>query len=431
MPVVKTNKGKCCEPEYHDPCDPCGKCDVAKLATHAAKLLVTGDYDGLAKLLTDDAIINFTDPTDIIPYAGTFSGTREIKRFFDLLRAYVIPVLNDIEKPFVQVNGNGHHVIVKAKLVQQNRQVAFGAPQEKPFEITETIEIHVNSKCRITRIDILSNSTALVLFYQFPITNGPVYNNYKLLLTVGQDEDLPIPGFEIGAPALTKFTTIFGLTPAQIEALRQNSIAWFIERFGIDMSNAFPLGGGFYTNGTAIMYPIYADVNYRVYQSTSTQIPVLDPNSAPKVELIEWVVGFTGFPAPVYRGTYAAGAGPDGAQGFTGDALAYGIYMISVNNDIYGYPRKFRFYMRSYLPGRSDPYPLENNGAPNINPTFTIENFQFYSPEFGPGAGHLIAIVVATPNAQNKYPTRYRATWSFPGSYAFPQLNGFTSAPNL
>src|SRR5207244_935376 len=109
-------------------------------------------------------------------------------------------------------------------------------------------EYTFDSKGKVTEIKILSNSTALVLFYQFPVTNGPVYNNYKLLLTVGQDEDLPSPGYIIGDPALPYFTSIFGLTPSQIENLRLAAIAWFKERFGLDFSDMFPIGGGFYTN---------------------------------------------------------------------------------------------------------------------------------------------------------------------------------------
>lgn len=233
-------------------------------------------------------------------------------------------------------------------------------------------------------------------------------NRFKLLVTVGMDELLDENALSFG---IQVFDSLPGWDETRIERFRQAAIAWHLERFGVDFRNAFyDPNTGFSDNGYATLVPLQFNGTYRILDSTSDRIP-----RETRINITEFVVTFHPDVSRNYGGTYAASA-PNPIAINPTDSLPYGVYSVFVSKN---HPQEF--FMRGFYPDLTEPL--------SVYPPRSFERFQMFSEKYGPGFGILQVIVPNAPDADGKWPTYTRGQWSFPGSFAIPDLNGFVQAP--
>lgn len=238
-------------------------------------------------------------------------------------------------------------------------------------------------------------------------------NIYDLLLTVGMDEVLDQSAVEFGAAG---FNTYLGWDQGTVDTFRASAIEWFKTRFGIDFTNGYyDIPSGTVSIPGATLVPLSFSGKYRVLSSNNPLIRDFNPNNPAQVRLAEYVAVFS--TPPTYSGSYVAeGSHPNGE---ITDTLAFGCYRVS---NKFGpiVTTHYDFFMRSYYPNKTDPA--------SVYPARSTERFQMYSELFGPGFGTLTVAVPTSPNAQGKFPTFTRASWSFP-VYVVEDWNQFNSSP--
>ena len=247
-----------------------------------------------------------------------------------------------------------------------------------------------------------------------PLPDGVELNKYKLLLTVGADEELLLNPITIGTQG---FTTIFDLNAVQIETMRQAAITWIYDRYGINFAGGTldPITGitQILTPYFAELVPINFEGTYRVLSSNNHHIPPYGHHNPTLIRLTEYTAVFP-VTAPTYFGTYG---GVAGIVGSTSDTVSYGIYKIFLDkHQKHGY----NFFTRSYYPSITEP-------IAGVVPR-SVERFQLYSSKWGPGFGFL-NVGVATAPIDGFYPTFLRGSWSFPGSFVLPDYDTFTTPP--
>lgn len=211
-----------------------------------------------------------------------------------------------------------------------------------------------------------------------------------LHLKVGVNETFKTLPIEFGSKR--GFTDFLGWDEKTTEAFRQSAIAYFNERFGIDLANAsFDPVSGITSAGFIKMYPVAFSSNYRVTNSNNAQIP---PDST--VQIAEYVVLIE---PPVPENSFYAGSyglhekSPMKAY----ESLSFGCYRLTEPGKV----KSYDIFMRSTIPNRAE------NGATKVV-------FQLFSEEFGEGAGTLLVNMPMQANDEGLFPTRCDADWHFP-----------------
>ena len=255
--------------------------------------------------------------------------------------------------------------------------------------------------------------------------------NYKVLLTVGQDEFLDQNPISTGATAYQDFQDILDWSSADVEELRAQAIAYYADRFGIDFSTGFydttsrftflP-GNPAVTPPTAILLPISFKSKYRVLDSNVKQIP-----EGTSITALEYVVSFQPLIAGTnYGGTYAASSAVGPIPINPTDTFDYGVYHL-IARPKHHKKKKYNIFVRNWYPNRVEPV--------TDLPPRVVETVQLVTKDFGdkdgyPGAGFLHVGTPTAANGAGKWPTFTRGTWSFgPGSLVESNLNGFTEVP--
>lgn len=264
------------------------------------------------------------------------------------------------------------------------------------------------------------------------------------------------------------FPALVAITPSQIAALQAAAEAWFATRFGI----FFPAGpapkinttSGFTLVGISVGEPYSV---YSIRDATRTFDQIRDDENPIAVRLIEFVASPPTIIQPGFReygGTYAAQTipGTNATQVRPGDNIAYGFYNFtqsgssrpsSSGNTHGGHSNGGHSDSVSYsyasssssssgdsnrhltLKGGSGCKPCQKNATtlvyfrafvptrssvllPDISDS--VEQFQLYSPLWGPGNGVLQVLFPIVPP-----PTQY---WFFNNMH-FPAPTGFAALP--
>lgn len=403
----------------------CSNTICAKAVARGKKfvsLFLDNQFSRLVSKYGGDVTIHIADPTGIIPYSGKYSlSDLTISKYVRFLSSEKIHSFVDSSK------GNCHKIVLVVKASQQNKRTLEEPFFPTPFQLTYYFTLVFDCKT-LERVNIDFNGAALSIFYQYntsPDPNG-LYNKYKWLAAVGMDEATVENPLTFGCAAEQGFQSIIGLTAEQVVQYKAAAIQWFLTRFGIDFTNGIDIGNCILANPdfTAVMTPIIASGRYRVLDSNNPLIPTIDLNNPPIVTLVEYAVSFiTTNPTPVYyTGTYAA-AHPDGqVLADKGDDLAFGIYHIAVPKTVFGPAKVHLVFMRNNFPGHSDYI----DGIPADPADHSIEHFDLYSSEFGPGSSTLD---VAVDQTSTPFRTLFRQLWAFPGSFVIPYYNTFTAPP--
>lgn len=240
------------------------------------------------------------------------------------------------------------------------------------------------------------------------------YNNYKLLLTVGLDDALDQNPVVFGSQG---FTDIFGWNQSQIDAFRNAAIQWNLERFGLDFTQGYyDAASGTVSTEFGTLAPLSFISEYRVLSSNNFNILPTTPITPSKIQLAEYVVFFNGTPVN-WGGTYA-GAAPFAVS--PTDTTSFTAYKISLNNSG---TRNELIFMRTYYPTEAAPF------ASTPLPFRLQQRSQLYSPKYGAGFMVMSSAIPLEANADGKFPSYVRASWSFPGSFEIPDWNGYTTAP--
>jgi hypothetical protein len=253
-------------------------------------------------------------------------------------------------------------------------------------------------------------------FFQTPI------NQYNVLLTLGMDEFLPTSPV---TPGVDGFKNILDWDDATIERFRQSVISYYNTRFGIDFSTGiYDPATGITTLPYAFLLPLTFGGDYRLLSSNYNKLSV-NPDNPPFVRALEYVCLFTfdeSTESHFYGGTYASVfLTPIPVR--ASDSLDYGVYHI-VETKKCKQRKTYDIFARSYFPNH-----VEYNSQAVIYPYRISETVQLYSAKFGSGVGFLNVANPSTPNSVGLFPVFIRGTFSFPGSFVLPDLNGFTQSP--
>lgn len=385
-------------------------------------LFLDNQFSRLISKYGNDVIVTIPDSTGIIPYSGKYSLSELT------IQNYVRFLSHGKIRGFVDSHeGNCCKVLIMVKVRQQNKRTLDVPFFPTPFELTYYFTLVFNCK-KLDTVNIDFNGSALSIFYQYntsPDPNG-LYNKYEWLAAVGMDEATTENPLTFGCAAEQGFQTVIGLTAEQAAEYKAAAIQWFLTRFGIDFTNGIDVGNCILATPdfTAVMTPIMASGRYRVIESNNPLIPTLDLNNPPIVTLLEYAVTFiVANPTPVYySGTYAANHPNGQVLSNKGDDLAFGIYKIVAPETVFGPERVHIVYMRSNFPGHSDYI----DGIPSDPAAHSIEHFDLYSGEFGPGSSTLD---VAVDQTSTPFRTLFRQLWAFPGSFVIPYYNTFVAPP--
>lgn len=237
-------------------------------------------------------------------------------------------------------------------------------------------------------------------------------NKYKAQLIVGQDEELPENSLTFNDQV---FNDVLGWSNNKRDRFRDQAIAWFRDRFGIN-DQWVPVGGGIYVNALGQpLVPLSCKGAYRVQASNFKHIPPFSDKHPTVTELAEYTITFRTSGAPTYGGSYVATGGY--AAGTANDTLAFGCYRIFFDKK-----RKHHtdVFMRSYYPGQSQSQAYPGRG---------MEYLQLFNEKLGAGFGRLFVMVPGTSDAAGAWPTHIYNAWSFPGSRVFSDLNSFDRSP--
>ncbi len=247
---------------------------------------------------------------------------------------------------------------------------------------------------------------------------GTPLNHYKLLLHIGQDDQVPVDRAIVFST--DGFSSVLGWDDAQVTAFREAAIQWFIERFGIDFSNGTldPVSGRITTN-FGIMLPYTYQGYNRVLASNNLQIPAYTPLTPSSVSLVQYSVAF--FSTPTYTGTYAENVPGGAIVGNQSDDISYGCWKIFLN---YQGTKTQTFFSRTYYPSIIT--------EDNANPSRNLDRYQLYSEEFGPGyATTDSALGFGGEVVDGKIGANAHTIWRFRGAFydKLNDYNGFTTAP--
>lgn len=298
--------------------------------------------------------------------------------------------------------------------------------------------------------------------------NAFTYSPFRAVIAVGANENLTSPAVNFGVQAITD---INGWDYNQvITNLWLPSRAWFLERFGIDFTNAIEIAPATFSNGLAIATPVGSGSTYRV---TASNLDIFENVASPsRVYSVEYSVSinatYLSLNPTNYGGTY-------GAQGPTpilaSDGFGYGIYTIAVsyisgvavdvkersainnnNNVLIKNPKydpkspsvntqrvgcvhncpyapvghyNFTFYARWFEPNYIFFY---------SSPVHIRELIQYCSVDFGAGFATLFVApdVQGFPGPGGIYRTYFQGLWQFPmnaTNVAVPEFYNFNSCP--
>lgn len=256
----------------------------------------------------------------------------------------------------------------------------------------------------ITALVALCSTPAEAAFY-------PPLTDYKVLLTVGLDEFLPVNPVQAGPDGYNGFVNILGWSESKIARFRREAIRYYRDRFGIDFTGltADPVSKiTFYPNAIApqaLLIPITFTPNYRVLASNTKHIPVKSP-----VNAFEYIISFTpGIVGTNWGGSYGASSAVGPIAINPTDTLDFANYRITAKRK--GHKTKhYDLLGRSYYPNRIEPV--------TDTPARIYEVIQMYTRDFGGkhgacGAGFLNVAIPSVPDPEGLYPTFVRGTWSF------------------
>lgn len=307
---------------------------------------------------------------------------------------------------------------------------------------------------------------ALLCLVLVSTINAFTYSPFRAVIAVAANENLTSPAVNFGVSAITD---INGWNYNQIiNNLWTPSKAWFLQRFGIDFTNAVEIAPATFSNGIALAVPDAADATYRV---TASNLDIFENVASPsKVYAVEYSVSFNATYLALnptnYGGTYGAqGVIPIGPA----DGFGYGIYTIAVNyisnspvsveekngksvttivkNPRYD-PKLPSVHTERVGCVHNCPYPPVGHYnftfyarwfEPNYvfflsSPAHIRELIQFCSVDFGPGFTTLFVApdVQGFPGPGGIYRTYFQGLWEFPmnsSNVAVPEFYNFNSCP--
>ena len=215
-------------------------------------------------------------------------------------------------------------------------------------------------------------------------------------LEVGIDEYLQAPGPKFEQ---TGFKEFFNLNPQQIESFRQEALAFYKKRFGIDCAQCTYDESTGITSGTDfVILPVTFGGSYAVNKSNSKQVPVEVNGKRTLVQIAEFVLVFNDkATGKYYRGTYSPKKDKPIDPTHT---ISFGKYRI-----VLGDGRHFDVSMHSKVPNKT----LSKETGD------VLVRLDLNSKEFGKGIGAFKANMQFTPNADGLYKTFVKGVWFFPG----------------
>lgn len=168
----------------------------------------------------------------------------------------------------------------------------------------------------------------LLIFVSLPVIakgqNPDAVTKFDFTLTFAIEQNLPTADpLDMARPDPTNsfLRDEIGMSDAEIEQMTADAEAFFLERFGLDFTNAVADENGIKLIDGAMMFPYrFADhVDYRIISASNAIV-----KTPPRINDGGFIVMTTG---PImYHGAFG---GVAGKQGFPGEMLPYALYKIN------------------------------------------------------------------------------------------------------